>query len=463
MFSRLPVIVIATAAVVAAGCRPGGSPEPVARNVLLVTLDTTRADRLSCYGYAQPTTPAMDAVAADGVRFEMAIAQAALTPVSHASILTGLLPPHHGLRVLYAESGYRLPEEIPTLATELRERGWSTAAFLSSFTVSGFFGFERGFETFDDGLAHPPDGVLQRVAEGDYRFDVRANQRRSDRTTDRAVEWLREIRQPFFLWVHYWDPHDPDVVPPAEVVSKFAPPPGSSNADVLRALYDAEVHFVDLQFAHLRQTLEELDVYDDTAIVVVADHGQGLGDHGHWFHRILYQEQIRVPLFMRFPEGPRGRVVSDLVNTTDIYPTVLDWLDLELPTPVDGRSLFGLIEGRDETPRVAYAEALILYDLNARELLSWRPDDGLLYSLIDRNWKLLYKPLRPDRSELYDLEADPRELHNLFATEHEQGKRMFTELERFDAFVDRPFGEGTDEEVLERLRSLGYVGDSGHE
>jgi arylsulfatase A-like enzyme len=455
VFLRLPVILMVTASVVTAGCRSAGPAEPRARNVVLVTLDTTRADRLSCYGYGRPTTPAMDAVAADGVRFEMAIAQSALTPVSHASILTGLLPPHHGLRVLYAESGYRLSEEIPTLATDLRAHGWSTAAFLSSFTVSGFFGFEQGFETFDDGLAHPTDAVLQKFA--------RANQRRSDLTTDRAIDWIRETPQPFFLWIHYWDPHDPDIVPPAEVTSKFAPPPGTSKSDILRAMYDAEVHFVDLQFARLRQALEDLGAYDETAIIVAADHGQGLGDHGHWYHRILYQEQIHVPLFMRFPEGPRGRVVGDLVNTTDIYPTVLDWLNLEAPSPVDGRSLLGLIEGRDEPPRMAYAEALILYDLNARELLNWRPDDGLLYSLIDRNWKLLYKPLRPELSELYDLEADPRELNNLYAIESGQRSRMLTELEKFDAFVDRPFGEGTDEEALERLRSLGYVGDGGHE
>jgi arylsulfatase A-like enzyme len=388
----------------------------------------------------------------------MAIAQSALTPVSHASILTGLLPLHHGVRVLYAESGYRLAEGIPTMATELDRRGWSTGAFLSSFTVSGFFGLDHGFATFDDGLDHSPDGVLQQVAEDDYRFNVRANQRRSDRTTDRAIEWIRATPQPFFLWVHYWDPHDPDIVPPLEVASEFAPPPGSSNADKLRAMYDAEIHFVDLQFARLIRVLEELGVYDDTVIVVVADHGQGLGDHAHWFHRILYQEQIRVPLLMRVPEGPRGRVVGELVNTIDIYPTVLDWLEIELPTEVDGRSLLGLIEGRTEPPRRAYAEALILYDLNARELLSWRPDDGLLHALIDGDWKLIYKPLRPDRSELYNLTADPRELDNLFATERDQRQRLLTELESFHPFVDQPFGEGTDEEALDRLRSLGYVG-----
>jgi len=443
------------------GCEkePQAAAKPAIKkhNVLLVTLDTTRADRMSCYGHSAKTSPNMDALAADGVRFDMAIAQAALTPVSHASIFTGLLPPQHGLRVLYAKSGYRLSEAIPTLATALRDQGWKTGAFLSSFPVSEFFGFDNGFETFDNGLRHPSDDVLKESPDGAWRFAITDNQRRSDLTTSLAINWLSDITSPFYLWVHYWDPHDLNIRPPEEVMSKFAPPGSPPSDDKRRALYDSEIFYVDLQFGRLVQTLKDRSIYDDTIIVVVSDHGEGLGNHDHWFHRILYQEQIRVPLIMRLPGGPTGRAVSELVRTTDIYPTVLAALNIPLPSRVDGLSMLGLIDGQPEEPRIAYADALILYDLNAKDLLDRRPNDDLLHCVMDRSWKLIYKPNRPEQSELYHLETDPGETKNLYAQQSEQAARLQSELEELNAFVDGPFGEGTDEDVLDRLRSLGYV------
>lgn len=202
-----------------AGCEkePQAQRPPIKRhNVLLVTLDTTRADRLSCYGHTPQTSPSLDALAADGIRFDLAIAQAALTPVSHASIFTGLLPPQHNVRVLYAASGYKLASAIPTLATVLRDNGWRTGAFLSSFPVSEFFGFDNGFEKFDNGLDHSSDEVLTEHPDGGWRFNIKANQRRSDQTTSLAIAWVREVHRPFYLWVHYWDPHDANITPPGK-------------------------------------------------------------------------------------------------------------------------------------------------------------------------------------------------------------------------------------------------------
>lgn len=426
-------------------------------NVLLVTLDTTRADRLSCYGHHAPTTPSFDAFAREGARFDMAIAQAAVTPVSHASIVTGLLPPQHGVRVLYAESGYELSEDIPTLATVLEEEGWETAAFLSAFPVSEFFGFDNGFDTFDNGIAQSPDDVLQQKPDGAYRFNVKINQRRSDDTTDRAIEWIEQTEGPFFLWVHYWDPHDSIILPPASVITKFSPRSRASKAKRKLGIYDAEVNFVDRQFGRILQTLKEEGQFDDTVIVVVGDHGEGLGEHDHWEHSIIYQEQIHVPLITRLPGMPQGVVVPDLVSTTDIYPTVLEALEIDPPFAVDGKSLQGLMRGEPEPPRLAYADALIRYDLSAKELLEKRPDDDLLYCMMDCKWKLIYRPSRPDRSELYNLRKDPEELHNLYTPENEQAKRLFAELNDLQPFVDRPFGEGADEDAIERLRSLGYI------
>ncbi|MCH7813779.1 MAG: sulfatase [Planctomycetes bacterium] len=457
------IAVALTGLVASVGCARKSTSRSTPRshrpNVLLVTLDTTRADHLGCYGYGRPTSPHLDALAAEGIRFDLAIAQAASTPVSHASILTGLNPYQHGLRVIYAASGYRLPDAVPTLATVLGHRGWATGAVLSSFTVSEFFGLDRGFDHFDNGLGHASDDVLRQRADGAWMWQQRPNQRRSDETTDRAIAWLERTDRPFFLWVHYWDPHDLFLRPPDDFVARFKPSPSAGPNEREQALYDAEIAFLDAQFGRVIEALKRSGIYDNTVIVVVADHGQGLGDHGWRGHRIIYQEQIRVPLILRLPGGPAGHVVSDLVRTIDVYPTVLEALDVDGPGPVEGLGLDDLIHGRPDTPRFAYADAILAYDLNAAPIRKQRPDDDLLYCLMDRSWKLIYRPTRPERSELYDLSADPTELHNRYHDRPEQALRLQTALEKLDPFVAGPFGQGYDREVLERLRSLGYVGD----
>jgi len=457
-----PIVLIALLAACLSGCggRPAdensASKTPI--DVLLITLDTVRADRLGCYGHPRPTSPRLDRLAADAVRFDRAMAQASLTPVSHASILTGLRPPNHGLRVLYAASGFRLAEEIPTLASVLGERGYDTAAFLSAFPVSEFFGLDRGFATVDNGLAHPPGEALAPQRDGVWGFEPRANQRRADATTDRALDWLAAAGDPFFLWVHYWDPHDPWVLPPAEWIERFDPGPAAAEDERRRALYDAEIAFTDAQIGRLLDELERDERFANTAIVVISDHGEGLGDHGHWHHRILYQEQIRIPLIVRLPDGPRGTVVPGIVRSTDIYPTLLAAVGIEPPGRVDGLDLGGLMQGRQEAPRLAYGEALIAYDLNAARLLAARPQDDLLHSMTDRSWKLIYRPRRPERSELYHLDSDPSEQVNRFDRDPDQVRRLLAAIEAIDPFVDAPFGEGQDEEIRDRLRSLGYVG-----
>ncbi|PYT05640.1 MAG: hypothetical protein DMF49_13460 [Acidobacteria bacterium] len=348
-----------------------------ASNVILITLDTTRADRFGCYGNPAPTTPNFDQLAREGARFDLAVSAAAVTPVSHASILTGLYPYQHGLRVLYAGSSFRLPDTVPTLATVLHEAGWHTAAFLSSFTVSDYFGFKRGFEVFDAGLRGPTDQVMTPAGDGTWKWDVTTNQRRSDETTGRALDWVGRGRRPFFLWIHYWDPHDDVLVPPAEFISRFDNGDGTEDQRKIK-LYDAEIAFVDSQFGRLIDSLKRSGDYDKTVFAVVADHGEGLGDHGWWHHRILYQEQIRLPLILRAPGWPKGKAVGELVRSIDIFPTILDAVGVASPPRVEGRSLRDLIEGKPEPPRTAYADALNLFDLNAK-MLEKRPNDDLLF------------------------------------------------------------------------------------
>ena len=284
----------------------GPSAPPPRYNVLLITLDTMRADHLGCYGYEKPTSPRLDALAQESVVFDLAIAQAAVTPVSHASILTGREPYNHGLRVMHGLVANRLEEDQTTLAEVWRQTGAPTVAFVSAFPVSTAFGLEQGFEVFDEDFPNV-DGEGLVSARG--TVNTGQSQRRADATTEAATNWLRAQADeftgngdPFLMWVHYFDPHDPQMLPPKEYMQKglneVFRPPADTRADLLRSVYDTEVSYMDAHVGRLLDTFEELGLRENTIVVVVADHGEGLGDHGWWTHGVLYQEQIRVPLMI---------------------------------------------------------------------------------------------------------------------------------------------------------------------
>lgn len=435
------------------------SRAPRRPNVLLVTLDTTRADALGCYAGAPDRTPNLDALAAEGTRFDLAISTAALTPVAHASILTGLDNARHGLRVLCAPSGARLPDDVPTLATILRDEGWSTHAALSAFPVSAAFGFERGFDDFDD-----QDGAFAPDPNGSWSWDQSRLQRRADATTDRALEYLESARGPFCLWVHYWDPHDGSPDPPAEFVAPEFPRDERGGLVRTRRLYAAKVRFMDREIGRLLDALRRDGRYDDTIVVVVADHGEGLGDHGWSDHRILYQEQIRVPLLVRVPGGARVHAVSSVVRATDVLPTILDHAGVAVPAGLSGRTLRPLMEGRADEPRVAFADEINGYDLNVSALAS-RPQDDFGYAVVEAPWKFVYRPLHPERNELYDLARDPQEAVNRFGQEPAIEQRLMRRLAEHGGFVTAPFpaSAGQDPESVARtsrhLGTLGYVAD----
>ena len=427
-------------------------------DVLLVTLDTTRADRFGCYGYERPTTPHFDTLAADGVQFDLAISTSGTTPIAHASILSGLNNYQHGVRVILGPSGYRLPDFIPTLATVFKESGWETGAFLSSFPVSEHFGFSRGFDTFDSGVR---DSDESKFSE-DGKWEVRDNQRRSDETSDAFIAWVKQRRGRFFAWIHYWDAHDPQILPPAEMIRKFPPTEAArvkGRVHPKLASYDAEVAFVDHNFGRVIQTLKETGRYENTVIIVTADHGEGLGDHGWMNHRLLYQEQIRIPLLVHAPGGPKGKRIADLVRNIDIYPTILELAKISPPQPVQGRSMVGLMNGQPDEPRMAYADQLNRWDRNAR-MTKRRPYDELIYCAMDRNWKLIYRDTAADQSLLYNIAVDPRETNNLYAQRPDQVSRLKGALDEFNGYRRAPFPPGgNDAEALERLKSLGYAGE----
>lgn len=455
----LPVVCLLLAAA-CSGPGPGGER----LNVLLVTLDTTRADHLGCYGYPLPTSPNLDRLAGDGILFDLAISTSGITPISHASIFTGMNPDRHGLRVFYGEAGHYLDPAHPTLATILKSRSFRTGAFISAYPASERFGLHHGFDTFSTGVSDEVmtgDPRLRPPKDG-YWMDRRtaSAQRRADATTDEALAWLDQPADggnPFLLWVHYFDPHDPSLVPPEEINSKFGA--DSRTPDALLKIYDSEIFFMDSQFGRLISRLKETGQYDNTLIVVVGDHGQGLGDHNWFPHRLLYQEQIRVPLIVRLPGEYQGAKVGALARTTDILPTVLERLGIETPEAVQGSDLEPILSGTSREPRIGMAEALNTLDTHAPAGLPPHQQD-LLFMAMDRKWKLIHHVNQQGNDELYNLLDDPKERVNQMELHGAEAKRLLEVLQAagiMNIELSLP-EEAMDEEAMEKLRSLGYVG-----
>jgi choline-sulfatase len=405
------------------GCRGPRAAPAERQNVLLVTIDTLRADRLGSYGYAAASTPTLDALAARGVRFETAVSHVPLTGPSHASILTGLTPIGHGFR---DNGGFALPAGLKTAADVFRQAGYRTAAFVSGFPLDRRFGFDRGFDVYDD---HLPRGNDRRRTPYVERF--------ADATTDAALRWLSapaKAGSSWFAWVHYYDPHAP-YEPPGDLAERFRAAP-----------YDGEIAFVDRQLARLWRTVEEKGDAAGTFILVTADHGESLGEHGEGTHGIfLYDATLRVPWIMAGPAVPHGRVASTVARGIDVLPTLVDYAGLAALTGVEGRSLRPAAEGKTLEDAPAYAESLY----PEREF-GWAP----LHAWRTARFKLIEAP----RPELYDLEKDAAERTNRAADE---GRRMAEMREKLQVSLSRPAPAAAavvDPETAERLGALGYVG-----
>jgi arylsulfatase A-like enzyme/cytochrome c-type biogenesis protein CcmH/NrfG len=406
------------------GCRRTAPPAPRDRpNVLFVTIDTLRADRVGCYGHADAVTPTLDALAARGVRFATAIAHVPLTGPSHASLLTGRTPLGHGFR---DNGGYVLPAQVRTAAEDFRQAGYRTAAFVSAFPLDRRFGFDRGFEVYDDHLPKGNDPRRPPYVE-----------RLADATTGAVVRWLGEPPaadvSPFFLWVHYYDPHAP-YEPPGALAERFRASP-----------YDGEIAFVDAQLARLLRALEEKGTLARTLVLATADHGEGLGEHGEGTHGLfVYDATLKVPWIMAGPGVAAGRVSATVARGIDLLPTLLDYAGVAPRAEIEGRSLRPAAEGREMSDAPAYAESLY----PEREF-GWAP----LYAWRTARHKLIEAP----RPELYDLEADAGERANKAADEPARVEELRRVLQ---SAVSRPAPAAAaevDPETTERLRALGYV------
>jgi arylsulfatase A-like enzyme len=424
-------------------------------------MDTTRADRLGLYGYEAGTSPHLDRFAREASVFTHAVSQAAVTPVSHASIFTGLNPYRHGLRVMHGRSENRLDPGQETLAEILHEAGYATAAFVSAFPVTDYFGLAQGFEVFDDDFAGASP-TAEVVGDGGT-ISTGTVQRHAGETTDRALAWLRGGRgeaAPFFLWLHYFDPHDDKVVPPGD--AHEAPPPGGfRDRQALAALYDVEIRYMDSQIGRVFDALRADGLWDDSVVVVTSDHGEGLGDHDWWSHGILYQEQIRVPLLIRAPAVPEPRRIPALVRSVDIAPTVLDLVGIpwKRSPPLDGRSLVDAMQGGGgELQLTAYSDSVNLMRYVLSPEIRETKSEMLFSIILDGRWKYIHKIGSELSGELYDLERDPREGEDLVKRRPDIVGRALAELKRLEYL---PYGQLEGMQVpgpvVEELKALGYV------
>jgi len=399
--------------------RPGPATAPA--RVVLVSIDTLRADHVGAWGAAHAETPTLDALATRGARFANAISPAPTTLPSHSSLLTGREPYAHGV---HHNGVYRLGDEHPTLAERMREAGFSTAAFVSSYVLDRSFGLARGFERYDDQLAVRAAG----------RGMVSVAERSADQTVAAVETWLASAPERFFLFVHFYDPH-----------SEYAPPP-PFDVRFRAAPYDGEIAFVDAQLGRLLAALEARFADGATLLAVTSDHGESLGEHGEPSHSFgLYDATQHVPLLLAGPHVPPGRVVEAQVRLVDVTPTLLA-LAGAAPLPAsEGRSLEPLLAGRDDAPRAAYLETLATHLEQG-----WSP----LFGLRSGGFKYVRAP----RPELYALAADPGETRDLSAQEPERLAALSAELDALLAGA-KPAAAPAALDALARaqLEQLGYL------
>jgi len=458
----LPLLLLA-----AAPCACSDAPAPDAAragpaasserpNVIFITVDTLRADRLGVYGSLTTRTPNLDAFADRSVRFERAYATLPKTNPALASLMTGRYPSAHGVR----RNGTRLREAELTLAEILQAAGYTTAAFISNHVMVSRCGLAQGFMLYDETL---PDAIPSRDAR----------ERTGRPLVNAVLAWAESPpRDPLFLWVHFIDPHGPYVPPvyprrdvpaaapgrtlpvsesnsPVEAIPAYQALPGVTGVGEYVDRYDAEVDYVDEQAGRLLEGLRSLGLLEGALVVVAADHGESLGDHGLYFQHgtSLHEAQIRIPLMILIP-GVAPRVVEEPVSAVDVMPTVLERIGLPQPRGVQGTSLRTLIQpggAAAHGPESPGAEARLVFS----ELGRKRAVLGGALKLI---WDAEEKEV-----DLYDLDADLAEEHDVAASRPDEGRRLLGSLVRFARANTRDEAAATDEETLRVLKSLGYV------
>lgn len=415
-------------ACLAPACFGASAPAP---NLVVITIDTVRADHLACYGYPRIQTPNIDALAASGARFEKAFAVVPVTLPSHTTIFTGTYPMLNGMHDFSAN---QLSPQQPTLASVLKAHGYATGAVVGSAVLDSRFGLNRGFDFYYDHFD------FSRLQES----NLDQMERPGNLVADQALDWLAaNYQKKFFLWMHLYDPHHP-----------YRPPPPYSRQYASQP-YDGEIAFDDAQVGRLLDFLKRKGLDRNTLIVLSGDHGESLGEHGEKTHGFfIYDATLHVPLIIRLPSpAPKPAVVSAPVSLVDIMPTVLSLLHLDVPAEVQGQDLSPLLSGASpDQPRALYAESFL-----PRLHFNWSELRGIQagkYHFIDA-----------PRAELYDLSRDPGETQNLLAAKKavagELRAKLAATIRQYSAGQELAQKTGLDPALMERLKSLGYAGFSG--
>jgi arylsulfatase A-like enzyme/Flp pilus assembly protein TadD len=396
-------------------------------NVLLVTIDTLRADHVGAYGSRANLTPALDALASEGLRFERTYAHVPLTLPSHASIFTGSYPTGHGVH----DNGSFKLGDVPTLATAMKAAGYRTGAFVGAFVLDARFGLNRGFDAYDDRMAGSS-------------ADLEVVQRTAEEVLAPAYDWITsanpksQIPNPWFAWIHLYDPHEP-YSPPEPYRSRYAPDP-----------YAGEIAYADAALGSFLDRLRAGGVLSNALVVVAADHGESLGEHGERTHGLFaYDATLRVPLVVWAPARIRPGVIAQPARLVDVAPTILDLVGAAPLTSVDGRTLRPVVTGdRSADDPGSYFEAL-----NANLTRNWAP----LRGIVADGLKLIDLPL----PELYDLAADPGEQRNLYAQQRDRARALEARLDRITSAASNSAARPSiDADAEARLRALGYVASS---
>jgi arylsulfatase A-like enzyme/Flp pilus assembly protein TadD len=399
-------------------------------NVVLITIDTLRADHLGCYGDKSAQTPNIDSLAREGVRFSNAYTPVPITLPSHSSIMTGTYPTTSGMHDF---SGNKLNPDQPTMASVLQKAGYATGAVVASAVLDSRFGLNHGFDFYYDHFE------FNRLLE----TNLDEMERPGNEVMDQALAWLgKRDNKRFFLWVHLYDPHSP-YRPPEPYKTRYASAP-----------YDGEIAFADAQVGRLLRALKQKNLYGRTLIVVAGDHGEGLGEHGEKTHGFfIYDSTLHVPLIIKLPAPAAARVAAEDVSLVDVLPTVLDALGVTQPADVQGRSLLGLVRGKPGSDAsTLYSETFL-----PRLHFDWSDLRGLQAGG--------YHFIQAPRAELYDLRRDPHELHNLLAEKpavaDEMRGKLTSAIQKLTPDKELAQKTGLDPALAERLKSLGYAGFSG--
>ncbi|MEN6311150.1 MAG: sulfatase, partial [Acidobacteriota bacterium] len=423
------VLLAALALVPACSSKPPADASGM--NLLVITLDTTRADAVGLYGNKDGVTPRIDELGRTGIVFQECYTPVPLTLPAHCSLFTGRYPLGHGVR---NNGTYALPAAVPTLARLFKDKGYETAAVVASFTVAAKFGLAQGFDTYEEDF-ESGRSILNFLAEIP-----------ADRVTAKFESWLgRRTGGKFFAWVHFYDAHSP-YVPHGEPV-----PSGEGAA---WQLYEGEVRFVDAHVGKIVQALKDKGLYENTLIVLVGDHGEGFAEHKERGHGIFcYQESLRVPLVLHNPRlFKEPKTVAGRTSLVDVMPSLLELFGVKTPSGVQGRSFWNQAAGKEKGRREIYFESLF-----GQEEYNWAPLTGL----IDGKTKYISLP----EPELYDIDADPGEKADLFAARRDEAREIDKKLETFvrrTAAVEKGAGRRELSSAdVEKLKSLGYVSSFG--